>query len=198
MNKQRQKSLDTQERILNAAETSFATLGYDSTSVNAICQAAGVSKGAFYHHFDSKQAVFLKLMNRWLAKMDAAMSLMAESSADVPERIMAMGGILSQLLQVADRELLLYLEFLNRAVRDQEVWRQVIEPYHQYRVTFSDLIAEGRGEGTLGATDPATGSALIIGLAIGLLIQGFLDPEGADWAAVSQEGINIMLEGLKR
>ena len=198
MNKHQQRSLETQERILNAAETSFARLGYDGTSVATICEAAGVSKGAFYHHFDSKQAVFVNLLNRWLGGMDVAMSLMSESSTDVPSRIMAMSNILGQILQVADKELLIYLEFVNKAMRDPEVWAQVIEPYHRYRATFTDLISEGNDEGSLRSINPEAGSAIIIGLAIGLLIQGFLDPEGADWMNVSQEGISVMLEGLKR
>lgn len=197
-NKHRQRSMETQERILNAAELTFSQQGYDGASVSAICQAARVSKGAFYHHFDSKQAVFLQLLNRWLAGMDAAMSVMAESSANVPDRIMAMSGIINQLLQVGDTELLLYLEFVNKAARDSEVWGQVIEPYHRYRAAFADLIALGIAEESLGDIDPAAGSAIIIGLSIGLLIQGFLDPESADWASVSRQGIGIMLEGLKR
>ncbi len=198
VNKHRQRSMETQERILNAAELTFSQQGYDGASVSAICQAARVSKGAFYHHFDSKQAVFLQLLNRWLAGMDAAMSVMAESSANVPDRIMAMSGIINQLLQVGDTELLLYLEFVNKAARDPEVWGQVIEPYHRYRAAFADLIALGIAEESLGDIDPAAGSAIIIGLSIGLLIQGFLDPESADWASVSRQGIGIMLEGLKR
>jgi len=165
--------------------------------VSAICRAADVSKGAFYHHFDSKQAVFLQLLNRWLASMDAAMSLMGESSADVPERIMAMSGIVNHLLQISDKDLLLYLEFLNRAARDQALWGELIKPYHHYRAAFAELIKQGNREGSLPGIDPAAGSALIIGLAIGLLIQGFLDPQGADWASVSREGISILLEGLK-
>jgi len=198
VNKHRQRSLETQERILGAAETSFARFGYDGTSVTMICQAAGVSKGAFYHHFDSKQAIFLRLLNRWLAGLDTAMSIMSETSADVPGRIMAMSNILGQLLQVADKELLIYLEFINMAVRRPEVWREVIEPYHRYRAAFTDLIARGSNEESLRPIDPEAGGAIIIGLAIGLLIQGFLDPDGADWTKVSQEGISIMLEGLKR
>jgi AcrR family transcriptional regulator len=198
VNKHQQRSQETQGRILNAAEASFAHLGYDGTSVSMICQAAGVSKGAFYHHFDSKQAIFLKLLNRWLAGIDATMSLMSESSTDVPARVMAMSNILDQVLQVADKELLIYLEFVNKAVRDPEVWREVIEPYHRYRATFADLISEGNDEGSLRSINPEAGSAIIIGLAIGLLIQGFLDPQGADWTSVSREGIGIVLEGLKR
>lgn len=197
MNKHRQRSLETQQRILKAAEARFARLGYDGTSVTAICQAAGVSKGAFYHHFESKQGVFLQLLNRWLAGMDSAMSVMGESSVDVPEKIVAMSGILSQILQVADRELLLYLEFLNKAVRDPEVWRAVIEPYHHYRAAFADLIAEGQAQGSLRAIEPTAASAVIIGLAIGILVQGFLDPEGANWASVSEEGINTLLDGFR-
>ena len=74
MNKHQLRSTETQERILSAAETAFASQGYDGTSVSAICEAAGVSKGAFYHHFDSKQAVFLQLLDRWLAGMELAYS----------------------------------------------------------------------------------------------------------------------------
>jgi AcrR family transcriptional regulator len=198
VNKHQQRSTETQERILDAAETTFARLGYDGTSVSAICRAAEVSKGAFYHHFDSKQAVFLRLLDRWLAGMDAAMSLMGESSAGVPARVMAMSGIVSPLLQISNNELLLYLEFLNRAARDPELWGELIKPYHRYRTAFAELIEQGNHEGSLPGINPASGSALIIGLAIGLLIQGFLDPQGADWASVSRKGIGVMLDGLKR
>lgn len=198
MNKHLQRSEETQQRILSAAESCFAQSGYDGTSVATICQAAGVSKGAFYHHFDSKQAVFLVLLNRWLASMDAAMQIMGQASTDVPSKVMAMSDIVSQILQVADRELLIYLEFINKAVRDPDLWREAIEPYHRYRDTFAHLIAAGIDEGSLRPIDPKVGATIMIGLVIGLLIQGFLDPQGAQWPSVSQEGIGILLEGLKR
>ena len=57
--KQEERSQETRSRILAAAEQSFAEHGYDVTSVDSICHAAGVSKGAFYHHFPSKGSVFV-------------------------------------------------------------------------------------------------------------------------------------------
>lgn len=43
--------------FISAANELFFSKGYTSTSVNDLIQYVGVSKGAFYHHFDSKQAV---------------------------------------------------------------------------------------------------------------------------------------------
>ncbi|SHI14893.1 TetR/AcrR family transcriptional regulator [Ferrimonas marina] len=54
------------EEFLDAAEQLFMQQGYDSTSVNDLLKAVGLSKGAFYHHFDSKQAVLEALTDRML------------------------------------------------------------------------------------------------------------------------------------
>ncbi|MCJ7737907.1 MAG: TetR/AcrR family transcriptional regulator [Anaerolineae bacterium] len=50
-----QRSQATQTSILDAAAAAFAEQGYDATGVAEICKRAGVSKGAFYYHFESKQ-----------------------------------------------------------------------------------------------------------------------------------------------
>ncbi|MGN6101053.1 MAG: TetR/AcrR family transcriptional regulator, partial [Devosia sp.] len=43
------------QELLDIALKLFATRGYDETSVNDVIEAAGLSKGAFYHHFSSKE-----------------------------------------------------------------------------------------------------------------------------------------------
>jgi AcrR family transcriptional regulator len=45
----------TRALLVEAATALFASQGYDRTSVEAVIQQAGVSKGAFYHHFDSTE-----------------------------------------------------------------------------------------------------------------------------------------------
>ena len=45
---------ETRSRILDAAQGCFVQHGYDATGVAEICRSAGLSKGAFYHHFPSK------------------------------------------------------------------------------------------------------------------------------------------------
>ena len=109
MNKHEQRSEETRSRILKAAEGCFALSGYDGTTVSQICEAAGVSKGALYHHFDSKQAIFLELLSRWLKAMDFQLAglgddrpatLLAELSKMHERAIMAPLGELARCREI--------------------------------------------------------------------------------------------------
>jgi AcrR family transcriptional regulator len=55
---QRERSEATTSDVLAAARTLFAEAGYAATSLDAIAAAAGLTKGAIYHHFSSKKEVF--------------------------------------------------------------------------------------------------------------------------------------------
>ena len=48
------KSTDTKERILDTATNFFSTHGFSGTSIDDILTAVGITKGAFYHYFKSK------------------------------------------------------------------------------------------------------------------------------------------------
>ena len=65
--------------ILTMAAELFARFGYDKTPISDIARAAGISKGAIYLHFESKEALFEALLtremmqyaDRWLDRLDA-------------------------------------------------------------------------------------------------------------------------------
>ena len=63
-----------------------------------ICIAAGVSKGAFYHHFPTKQALFLALLNRWLAVLDNSLQSIRANAGNPVEAIERMAELLRPLL----------------------------------------------------------------------------------------------------
>lgn len=54
----------TQERLLDAAFEVLAREGIDGASVEAVCEAAGFSRGAFYSNFETKTELFLALIER--------------------------------------------------------------------------------------------------------------------------------------
>lgn len=53
------------DKLLDAALILIRTQGYAATSVDELCAAAGVTKGAFFHHFDSKEALAIAAAGHW-------------------------------------------------------------------------------------------------------------------------------------
>ncbi|CDK00224.1 Transcriptional regulator [Microbacterium sp. C448] len=54
----------TRQRLLDAAAQVFAEVGLDAATVEAVCERAGYTRGAFYSNFDSKEELFLELAGR--------------------------------------------------------------------------------------------------------------------------------------
>jgi len=59
------------EKLLNAAMTLIRKKGYASTSVEELCTEADVTKGAFFHHFKSKDALAIAAANHWSERTGA-------------------------------------------------------------------------------------------------------------------------------
>jgi AcrR family transcriptional regulator len=191
-----QRSEETRANILDAAVRRFAISGYDAASVDEICSAAGVSKGAFYHHFPTKQSVFLALLEGWLKTVDLGLEGLRQPT--VPETFVQMTQLLPVIFAAADDRLPMFLEFWTQASRDETVWAATIAPYRHYRAHFADLIRDGIAEGSLKQVDPESAAQVVLSLAVGLFLQGVLDPKGADWQKIGQESMQIIMNGLAK
>jgi AcrR family transcriptional regulator len=65
----------TRDRILQAALTVFAEKGYHRAAVDDIVRASQTSKGAVYHHFPNKEALFLALVDDFSARLAEAIAV---------------------------------------------------------------------------------------------------------------------------
>ncbi len=64
----------TRDKILQAALEIFAEKGYHRALVDDIVRASRTSKGAVYHHFPNKEALFLALVDQFSARLAEAMA----------------------------------------------------------------------------------------------------------------------------
>ena len=62
MRRTKEEAEQTRQDLLDAALTIFSKKGYSATRLEDIANAAGVTRGAIYHHFGSKSDLFLALM----------------------------------------------------------------------------------------------------------------------------------------
>ena len=193
------RSEETRMNILSVAQGLFAQKGYEATGIMDICDAAGVSKGAFYHHFPSKQAIFMALLEDWLAQLDMLMQAAMAAAPNVPEGLVEMAGFTSSVFEAADTQFPLFLEFWIQAGRQPQIWQTVVAPYHRYQALFSSIFDKGIQEGSLNQEiSSAAAARVIIALAMGLLLQALFDPDGANWSQVTQEGVRMLMDGLIR
>ncbi len=191
-----QRSEETRAAILDAAVRRFAISGYNGASVDDICAEAGVSKGAFYHHFPSKQAAFLALIEGWLKTVDGGLEKLRQPT--IPATFVQMTQLLPAIFAAADERLPMFLEFWAQASRDEKVWKATIAPYRHYRDHFAELIEAGIAEGSLRPMDAQAAAQVILSLAVGLFLQGVLDPRGADWQKVAEQSMQILMSGLAK
>lgn len=83
------KGRATRDRLVEAGREAFGEHGYDATSIADILDAAGVAKGALYHHFDTKAALFDAVLDRVVQELAQAAADQARRAADPTEGLKA-------------------------------------------------------------------------------------------------------------
>lgn len=79
----------TRDQLIGVAREFFGELGYEATSLELVQRRAGVSRGALYHHFSSKQDLFAATLDAVEADIAAALAGAAEAEADPVARLRA-------------------------------------------------------------------------------------------------------------
>lgn len=194
-----QRSEITRQQIMAAAVQQFCHNGYDATAVAQICLSAGVSKGAFYHHFPSKKTLFLAIMNVWLEELNEQLQSLRSPVKSVPQSMLKMAETIGSVFHIASGQLPMFLEFMVQASRDEGVWQATIAPYQEYQKRFADFIDEGKREGSIAEeTDAEAAAWVMIAFAVGLLLQGILMPELANWKQIAKFGVGMMVKNMQR
>lgn len=76
------RSAETKEKILKSAEILFKNQGFENTSIDSIVKIAGISKGSFYVHFNSKDEIIAYFTNAVINKIDMDLDSIINSSQD--------------------------------------------------------------------------------------------------------------------
>ncbi len=192
-----QRREDTLRGILQAAARLFAEKGYDATGVAEICKRAGVSKGAFYYHFDTKQAVFIAVIGSWLEDLDRSLRSILPVGGTASERLLAMSHTFQTILEPQNERMALILEFWIQASRDETVRQMILSPYRTFQQLFEGIFREGVTSGEFLPIGPTVGAQVLLSMASGLFFQGLLDPHGSDWSTVAEQSVQVLLEGLR-
>lgn len=91
---------ESKTKLLNAALQVIRTKGYTATRIEDICEAAGVTKGSFFHHFDTKEELAVAAADYWSEVTSALFASAPYHQAEDPlDRILAYIDFRKALLQ---------------------------------------------------------------------------------------------------
>src|SRR6516225_6049212 len=87
MTKKLEQAASTKAKIIATARRLFASAGYEGTSTEAVLEESGVSRGALYHHFENKQALFAAVLEAVEVDITAATARARANVADPLEAL---------------------------------------------------------------------------------------------------------------
>lgn len=185
---------DTRGRLVAIARAEFGTRGYDATSIETILDGAGVARGALYHHFANKAALFDAVLDQVIAELAAGVRRSTRATADPAEKLKA--GCLAWLQLVIDPAVQRIVLLDAPAVVGWNRWR-TLDDEHTLGATKSALrLLAAAGRLPAERTDML---AHLILAAVGetaLLIARADDPRAA--LHEGQAAIEILLDRLLR
>ena len=73
----------THKKILDCGKKIFKDQGFEKSNLRAICKAAGVTTGAFYGHFEDKEALFSELVEPIVSQIQRSYTMYEDRSFDV-------------------------------------------------------------------------------------------------------------------
>ncbi len=83
------KGLTTRRNIVDSATTLFTERGYEATSIEVVLEKSGISRGALYHHFDSKEALYVAVLEAVEARVADATAAASRHLSDPREALRA-------------------------------------------------------------------------------------------------------------
>ena len=170
------------ERLLDAAARVFAERGYEGTKIQTIVREAGLSTGAVYGRFNSKNDLLREaVITRSLPRLGSG----AVGGARVADLMARAASRLEPGL--TDGEALL-LETYVTARREPEVAAALADTDEQWRAAVAPLVATALVDGTVDeAIDPDAVLFLVRTLRLGMLLHrgsGLPTPDAAGWEAL--------------
>ncbi|MEU9417785.1 TetR/AcrR family transcriptional regulator [Streptomyces sp. NPDC048272] len=140
-------------RLLAVATRLFAERGYDRTSVQEIVEAAGVTKGALYHYFGSKDDLLHEVYARMLRLQQQRLDAVAGSDAPVEERLRAAAAdVVVTTIENLDDAMIF---FRSMHQLSPEKFKQVRAERRHYHERFRALVEEGQRAGVFSTATPA-------------------------------------------
>ena len=177
MDRRIEQGKGTRQALIETATRLFAARGYANTSIDAVLEESGVSRGALYHHFDGKEALFEAVLEATEARIAAQL---AESAGGIGDPIEAMRQGAIAWLRLSRDPVIRQVTLLDApSVVGWERWRAIDEKHGFGLLKGALEAAAATGRVERGSIEMIAHVLLAATLELALVIARSADPEAA-------------------
>jgi AcrR family transcriptional regulator len=186
------------EQILDAAETVFSERGFDKARMDDIVRESGLSKGALYWYYKSKDALIQALLDRvFISEMQEAEALL-ETDLNANARLRMFIGYAVREYKRFEKLLPLAYEFVALAARSKSVRSTLVGYFRRYLKLLTLIIQEGVKTGEFLPCDAEAAAISLICMYEGMAMLWFIDPTLIDWDEIGDAPLETFLNGLRK
>ncbi len=166
------------ERIVQAAVKLFAGKGFHGTSMRAIADAAGVSIGAIYHHFSSKDDVFLAILRQEYERRRAAIEELRAQGLAPREMVQRVARLHFELLDLHQDSVRILSQTLPQ--EHPRLQRQLQALEEEFSGHVARLLEEGMQAGEVRECHAWTAAYALLGMAKAVTARALGDDKRAE------------------
>jgi AcrR family transcriptional regulator len=175
-------------QILDAAVRCFARRGYYATTIEDVVQETGLSRGALYLYFPSKEALYLAISERWNCGMEAAIRARLSPDLSPPAVLRMLIEVTGEHVRAEADACRVLMEGWNLSHHLPALTERTREQQARSLSVFSQLLKAGITAGEFRADMVVEAQARILMATLhGLMVQWHCQPGSVDWQAVAEE-----------
>jgi AcrR family transcriptional regulator len=182
------------DRILGAATRCFAERGFHETTIQDICDLAGLSKGGLYTYFKSKEEILSALIRESFA---AGLRRAQDAARDGRGAVDKLHRIAEAVVGAGPQPPQLLLEIWTEVSKNPALITLYADGYDQWREFLTGLLREGIAEGVFKAdVDPEAVVMVVLAVFGGITLQEGLTGRPVDWRRVLEALGRGLTEGI--
>lgn len=186
----------TRSTLLRSATRILACKGLHRASIDDIAGDAGYTKGAFYANFESKEELFLVMLDEHFAERLAALEAVTTGEQDLATQARRAGDEFVAALRGDEAWCRLFLEFASHAARHEDFRREFAMRNERLRDGITEIFERRVAElGVEPAIPPRTIAQMTFAMAQGVAVEQLLDPEHTP-ADLFGEMLELFFTGL--
>jgi AcrR family transcriptional regulator len=185
-------------QILEAAMAVFARQGFDQARMDDIAREVGLSKGALYLYYKSKDAIISAILQFFFSRAMKKLQgfLESEEQPTVRDQLLRLNQYYVAEMKWMVSLLPLSFEFYAVAARQKSV-RQFLKRYFKdYREVLAALVQRGIDRGEFRPIRAEHVAIAIAALYEGLALLWMVDPHATRWEQTGESSLLLLLDGL--